>query len=331
MSIKQNFSKVKLLKLWEILKRDSDEDRPLTTNEILAKLKAEGIICDRRTLYEDIKVLIEHGYDVQVYRGTSNQYCVVDRSFDMPELRILMDAVQAATFITDKKTKEMIEKIADLGGSHKADILKKNIVQFNNAKNHNESIYYNVDAICTAITEGKKVSFLYFDYDINKNRVYRKDGKRYIVNPVATVYSQDNYYLVCYDDKHKQPINYRIDRMDRVEIEEADKSNEECIANFDVSKHRQETFSMFRGETATAKFWADATLVDAMLDKFGAVLKMQSSGDNGFEFTAKVQLSPVFYGWCCSFGAKLKLLGNERVVSGFIEYMESVKQIYQDN
>lgn len=153
---KENFSKIKLLAIWETLNRDSDEQCPISTNQILEKLKAKGIECDRRTLYADIAALNSFGYEVLCTKGQhSNLYYVVDRGFDVPELRILMDAVQAASFVTKKKTAEFVDKIAAFGGSSRAELLKKNIVKFNTNKHSNESIYYSVNNIEDAISSKK--------------------------------------------------------------------------------------------------------------------------------------------------------------------------------
>ena len=201
---KENFSKIKLLKLWEILSRESDEEHPLTTGELIARLEKCGISCDRRTLYRDIAALCEFGYEVITRRGQhSNSYYVVDRGFDVPELRVLIDAVQAASFVTEKKTAELVDKIAALGGSNRAEILKRNIVEFNTTKHSNEHIYYNINALEDGVLSGRKVSFKYFDLDAKGERRLRKDGGRYLVNPVAMVFASDNYYLICYHDKHK--------------------------------------------------------------------------------------------------------------------------------
>ena len=157
--------RIRLVKILEILRQETDEDNPMPTNTLIKKLAEQGIECDRRTLYRDIQVLNDYGYEVLRTRAISNEYYIVDRSFDIPELRILLDAVQAASFITPKKTEVLIDKIADLAGSHRAEVLKKNIMRFNITKHTNEAIYYNVNEIERAIMEGKKVSFFYFDYN----------------------------------------------------------------------------------------------------------------------------------------------------------------------
>lgn len=326
---KENFSKIKLLRIWEILKQDSDENNPLTTNQILVKLSESGIICDRRTLYQDISTLNSYGYEVICKKGQhSNGYYVIDRSFDVPELRILIDAVQAASFISPKKTAELTDKIAALGGSYRADILKKNIVEFNTTKHNNEHIYYSVNAIEDAILAEKKISFQYFDLNESHERVFRKNGEKYIVNPVAMVFSNDNYYLICYHDNHDGITTYRIDRMLDVRVTEEPINEKARPKSLNISEHRKQAFSMFGGETFTVRFVADASLLDVIYDKFGEQTGIVGSGNDFIEFTATVQLSPVFFGWCCTFGDKLKIVSPKTVVTEIKKHLQKVGSNY---
>ena len=322
---KENFSKIKLLRIWEILKQDSDENNPLTTNQILEKLSESGIVCDRRTLYQDIAILNSYGYEVICKKGQhSNGYYVIDRSFDVPELRILIDAVQAASFISPKKTAELTDKIAALGGSYRADILKKNIVEFNTTKHNNEHIYYSVNAIEDAILAGKKISFQYFDLNESHERVFRKNGEKYIVNPVAMVFSNDNYYLICYHDNHDGITTYRIDRMLNVSVSDQEINKAAQPKGLNIAKHRKQSFSMFGGKTETVKFEADKDLLDVIYDKFGEDTQIRSIGNGKISFTADVQISPVFFGWCCSFGERLQLISPYNMKREFYEYLKQV-------
>lgn len=326
---KTNFTKIKLLKLWEILSQDSDEDHPLSTKRIIEKLKSQGIECDRKTLYEDIRLLNEYGYEVLCEKGQhSNRYCVVDRSFDVPELHILMDAVQAAGFITEKKTAELVNKIASLGGSNRAEVLKTNLVHFNTTKHSNENIYYSVNEIGEAILSEKKLSFLYFDYNEKGERVFRKDGSRYIVNPVATVFSNDNYYLLCYHDKHDNAASYRVDRMTEVKVETEDINKSKRPKNLDVSMHRKQAFSMYAGEKMRVRLQADKSLIDVLMDKFGEELHIISNGDS-VQFETDVQLSPIFFGWCLSFGRKLKIISPKSLREDLHNYLNEIEAEYQ--
>ena len=217
--VQDNYRKIKLLKLLEMLQLDTDEQHPMTTSQLCARLEQMGIFCDRRTLSKDIALLNEQGYEVMdTTVGHEKGYFVDDRSFSVPELKILMDAVQASSFITEKKSAELLEKLAALGGSHRAEILKGNIVKFKTTKHSNEQIFYNVDALEQAIDLQKKVLFRYFDLNENGEKVYRREGHRYVVEPIALVFNEDNYYMLCYSSRHSKTSTYRVDRMEAVQV-----------------------------------------------------------------------------------------------------------------
>lgn len=322
---KENFSKIKLLKIWEILKQESDENRPMTTGQIIERLSDSGITCDRRTLYADIATLNSFGYEVVTQKGQhSNSYYIVDRSFDVPELRILIDAVQAASFISPKKTEELTNKIAALGGSYCADILKKNIVEFNITKHNNEHIYYSVNGIENAILSGKKIKFQYFDLNEKQERKFRKSGEKYLVNPVTMVFSNDNYYLIGYHDNHDGVSIYRIDRMLNVSVSEQEINKSIQPKGLSVAKYRKQSFSMYGGETETVKFEADKDLLNVIYDKFGEDTQISLLNDGKITFTADVQISPIFLGWCCSFGERLIMVSPDNVVKQFTDYINKI-------
>lgn len=312
----ENAYKIKLLKILEILRQDSDEDNYIETGELLGKLSAMRIVCDRRTLAADIETLNNYGYEVLCEKspGMPNRYCVADRSFSVSELRILMDAVQASCFVTPKKTEELVGKIAELGGSHRAELLRSNIVKFNTTKSNNENIFYNISEINAAIENGKKVSFQYFDYDEKHEHKYRKEGKRYFVNPLATIYDDDNYYLVCYYARYEGVIHYRIDRMDHVQMVDNQPIDAYKGEPIDIKHHKKTLFGMFQGEEQEVEFIADKSLLDVIFDVFGDEVELASEEGNRVRFKSFVQLSPTFFGWCLSFGDNLKVVGPNEVV-----------------
>lgn len=320
--------KLRPLKIWEILYHETDEDHPMGTETLRAKLKECGLECGRRVIYDDIDMLNVHGYEIKCIRKTSNEYYVVDRAFDIAELQILMDAVQAASFITAKKTNQFIGKIAQLAGDRKAEVLKKNTVEFHSPKSDNERIYYSVDAIGGAIEQQKQISFTYFDYDINHERIYRKDGKRYVVNPISTVFSNDNYYLMCTDDKHPRIGHYRIDRMDDVRISEKAITTTAEAKSIDLSRHKRQLFGMFNGEDAQVTFNVDKSLIDHIYDKFGRDVCLVQGNNNMIVFTADVQVSQPFLGWCCSFGELLKVVSPSSVVAQIKQFLEGMYNQY---
>ena len=308
----ENVKRIRLMKIWELLCRESDEEHPLTTDEILSRLAEMGIRSCRKTLYEDISILNENGYEVLKTRAISNKYYVMERTFDLPELRILMDAVQAAKFITEEKTEEFIKKIAGLAGDKKAEVLRANTVTFNNSKSSNKYIYYVVNEIALSIENGKKVSFYYFKYGTKGDKVYQRDHKRYLVNPLATVFCDDKYYLMCYDDTHGNLVHYRLDRMENVKMEDDDVTETELSRTFDVKKHKKQLFGMYVGEAENVEFVADKNIVDGLFDKFGEDLKLEEEGEK-VKFSACVQISPTFINWCMGFGDKLKVVSPEEV------------------
>lgn len=323
-----SLNRIRPLRIWEILRRETDEEHPMGTETLREILREGGIECHRSTLYEDIKLLNENGYEILTRRGRSNQYYVMDRSFSNPEVHILMDAVQSASFITEKKTAELVDKISELAGSQKGLVMKKNIVQFNTAKSANESIYYSVSEIATAINNRQKIIFLYFDYDINHKRVYRRDGHHYVVSPFATVFSDGHYYLIVYDNRYNRLSHYRIDRMDKVQTinEHADMPPDGLA--FDVVGHKKQLFGMFSGESTPVTIEMDKKLLDVVFDLFGEKTRIISSGDKNARFTVDVQISDLFFGWCCSFGDKLKIIGPDNIIEQFKEYTEKIKNLY---
>ena len=287
-----------------------------------------GIPCDRRTLYKDIDALNENGYEVLCKRSRQNEYYVLDRNFNDAELHILIDAVQAASFITNEKTADLVDRIASLAGDCKAEILKANAVAFNTVKNTNEKIYYSVNEIINAIENQNKIEFYYFDYDVKHEKVYRKDKQLYKVNPYATIFSNDSYYLLCYDDKHEGMAHYRIDRMDRVKITDEPITKRADLKAFNIKKHKKQVFNMFAGKDVTVTIRVDKRLIDAMYDKFGASIKMKMINETEAEFSTDVQISTPFIGWCISFGNKLKVISPSDVVEKIKAQLDELTNLY---
>ena len=325
--MENNAARIKLLKLWDILCEETDEEHPMSTTTIMKRLNDYGISVTRKTLYGDIELLNSCGYEVLCNRSKVNEYYVIDRKFDMPELHIILDALQAAAFIPRKKTQELVDKVAALGGNKSGDLLKRNIVAFNITKNINDSIFYSVNEIVTAIQAQKKVIFLYFDYDYLHERVYRKDGHHYVVSPLATVYSDDYYYLITYDNRHNKITHYRIDRMDKVEMvdDPCDPIPEDFL--FSIAKHKRSVFNMYVGEEVTVRFSVRKDLLGVIFDKFGDI-PFIAGDEDCYLFSANVQVSPTFIGWCCSFGRKLKVLSPDPVAEKIRKYTRKIAHAY---
>jgi len=313
-----NCQKIKLLKLLELLRQETDEQHPLTTMDICNRLGAMGISCERRTLSKDVKLLNEQGYEVMWrWVGKEKGYYIEDRSFSIPELKILIDAIQASSFITEKKTADLIGKIANLGGSHRAELLQGNMVCFNTRKHSNESIYYNVNSLEDAIQRQKKVLFRYFDLDERGQKVYRRDGHRYVVEPVALVFNEDNYYLVVYSSRHDNTANYRVDRMDHVEVLSDAVSEKAISLRGGVAEYTEQAFKMYGGTPTDIVIEFENQLIGAVYDKFGEDTQMMRSGENKCIATVKVQISPTFWGWLFQFAGLMKVISPDTVIQEY--------------
>lgn len=240
-------TKIKLTTLLEFLRQETDMDHPATTNQIIKRMVEQGVSCDRKTLARDVALLNERGYEVMKTRvGHENAYYVEDRDFDVAELKLLIDAVQAASFVTEKKTEALVKKIAQLGGSHQAEILNGNLVRFNTRKHSNEQIYFNIFALEEAIQKQCKAIFLYYDLNENKEKIYRREGHHYVIEPIALVFLEDNYYVLSYDSRYDKVTTYRVDRMERIEIKEDEPISERAKEKINVGEYTEQTFKMYK-------------------------------------------------------------------------------------
>ena len=329
MKNESSVKKIRILKLWELLRTETDETSPLDTVQIIEKLKQDGLSADRKTLYEDIKLLNEYGFEVMCERSKRNRYYVADRSFDEAEIRMLIDAVFSANFITTRKGEELADKLTRLASKGSYNSLMRNLND-NNDKHDNEQIWYNVDTINTALQEDKKIRFKYFDYDISGNRIYRRKGGFYVANPVGLVFSDGNYYLVAFSDNFKHVANFRIDRMENASLTNLQLSHPEWMNSFDIVKHKNESFSMFTGKSYKVELLADTSLTDVIFDRFGYDIKTNKYGENQFYFKVNVQVSPVFFQWLVTFKDKIKIIYPANVKEEYLKYLNEIINSYND-
>lgn len=316
-------NKIRLLRLWEMLLQESDADHPLSTNQILDNLLQLGLKCDRKTLYDDIELLKAEGYEIlSRMEKHSKVYYVSDRKFSPPELKILMDAVQAAKFVTESKTQELVDKITALGGGYRAKLLKGNIVRFNTRKHTNESIYLNVDSLEAAIQRRKVVTFRYFIMNENGAREYKYDGRVYRVEPIALIYNDDNYYLRCYSLDHEDYRNYRVDRMDDVQMTGQKVSDKARLSEKEIAEYTSQVFRMYSGDIVDAVLEFDRSLIDVVFDKFGEGTQILRSADGRCVAMVKVQVSRTFWGWYFQFPDKMRIISPEGLMKQCREWAE---------
>ena len=318
-----NCQKIKLVKLLELLRQETDEDHPMRTNDICQRLEKMGISSERRTLAMDIKMLNDYGYEVMSCRvGKSKAYYIEDRSFSIPELKMLIDAVQGSNIITKKKTEELINKIADLSGSHRSALLKRNAVRYNAIKHTNEHIYYTIDQLEKALRKNKKVCIVYYHLDENKNKVYHTENGEHIVEPISLIYDSNEYYLTCYDKDNDKIINFRLDRIESVRLLDESISDEAGFRRRGIARYKASVFRMYGGNTEKVTLEFDRSIIESIYDKFGIDTKIRSCGER---FTARVdvQVSPTFWGWVFQFVGSMKVIEPEYVKE---EYMDRLKR-----
>jgi len=318
---------MKILYLMKILLERTDENNPMTIAEIISALAAYDIKAERKSIYSDIDSLRQFGINIEMLRGKSVGYYVAHRQFEMPELKLLVDAVTSCRFITDKKSEALIKKLSSLTSGEQAKQLRRHVYVADRAKTLNETVYYSIDQIHYAINKNRKISFKYFDYDVRKNRIYRKQGELYQATPVTLCWNDDNYYLIAYSAKYDGFTHYRVDRMSGVDVleEAGDKFDRN---KFNIADHAKRVFGMYEGEVVRANLSFDNSLVNVVLDHFGKNVIISPSDEGRFEVSVEVSVSPVFLAWVFQFGEKAKINGPESLISAMKDLINKNSEKY---
>ncbi|WP_348980872.1 WYL domain-containing protein [Dehalobacter sp. MCB1] len=311
----------------KILFNETDENNALTVNDLIARLAKANIDVERKTIYSDILALRDFGLDIKMERSKTYNYFMASRTFELPELKLLVDAVQSSKFITIKKSNELIKKLQSLASRYEAVQLQRQVYVSNRVKTMNESIYYNVDVIHQAIISGKKIGFKYFEYTVDKQKKYRKDGQFYEVSPVSLTWDDENYYLITYSLKYQDLTHYRVDKMTDIFLsnEPRDIYNKD---EFDVALYAQKVFGMFNGEEQQVKIQFDNSLVGVVVDRFGKNVNIIKSDEAHFTVSLKITISPVFVGWLFQFGAMVKVLSPDSLIEELRQQAYSIFKLY---
>ena len=303
--------KMKLYFLGKILMENTDEAHGITMSQILNLLEKNDISADRKSIYRDIVALEEMGIYVEKEKvGKNFYYKVVEKQFEIAELKLLVDSVSASRFITEKKSRELIGKLESLVSKYEAKELQRSIVVSGRNKTQNESIYYNVDAIHLAMNENKQISFEYLQWNLNKELVPRKE-KPYVVSPWSLLWDQENYYLLAYDEEDGIMKNYRVDKMRRIS------SLDEKRLGLDMASYAEKVFGMFYGREETVTILAKNYLIGVVLDRFGTDIPVRKEDDEWIRFRVTVAISGQFFGWLLSFGKDMKLVSPNDVVEEY--------------
>lgn len=317
--------KIKLLVLYELLKTETDEAHPLTTKELIAALGGYGIEVTRKTLYEDIDLLIRYGYDIVCEKGRNNRYYVGGHDFERPEIEVLLNAVSASKLLTQAKSETLSEKLAELLGKPQGEELKS-IVGAPTAKNGNERIYYTIDAVTDALLSKRKLSFLYFDRRPQGGKQYRKNGERYEVNPLGMIYSGDNFYLVCFHDKYKDAAHYRIDKMDDARPEKERITELEQYRSFDIAAYRNELFSMYAGERMEVRLTFPSEFSSAVTERFGEDIPVLTEKAGEYAAEVAVRVSKAFFSWLTLFEGGVRIVAPESEKNKYIAFLRNLTE-----
>lgn len=322
--------KLKVLFIMNYLLKNSDEKHPVTTKQLLDDLERHGIAAQRKAIYDDLEALRWYGLDIQkVGSGQTAGYYIASRDFELPELKLLVDSVQSSKFITHKKTTTLIKKIEELASTYDAQLLQRQVYVTNRIKTMNESIYYNVDAIHSGISQNKKIQFKYFEFTVEKKRRFRKDGAFYVVSPFVLAWDDENYYMIAYDTASESIRHYRVDKMTNISTTDEDRDGAEVFKELDVAVYARKMFGMFSGEEAQVTMRFSNHLVGAVLDRLGQDASIVPDGDEHFTVTAGVVVSPQFFAWVCGFGKSAWITAPDSVVEKMKEHVREISELYE--
>ncbi len=303
---KSDNQKLKIFYILDYLQKNSHENHPVRASDIIAMLdRQHNISCDRKTVYSDVAALQEYGVDIVSLPGKNGGYYIASRNFELPELKLLIDAVQSSRYLTEKKSRELIEKLLTQCNEQDAKLMKRNILVSGRVKSMNETIYYNVDAIQEAITQNKQITFRYFDWDFGGKRKYR--DKPYNASPYGLCQDNENCYLLALSERHGI-TSYRVDRMADIQLLDIPRTPCPELTGKALHDHANRLFQMYSGDAVDIKLQFHKSLINVVIDRFGKDTMLIPDGDDTFNFTVRVAVSPMFLSWVMGFGNKAKIL-----------------------
>ena len=320
-----NDSKLRPLYLAKILYEQTDEEHYLTTVQLINILEEKyGISAHRQTIKSEIELLRKFGIEIEEVKSVQNRYNICSREFENSELKLLIDAVESAKFITARKSKELVAKLSSLAGDYGAEKLKRNVCCEGRIKSDNERIYIIVDTINEAINEGKKISFPYFQYIVKKQHQLKHDGEAYVLSPLHLVWNGDFYYLVGVAEDNTIR-NFRVDRIAKCPtiLEE---NSSQAPEDFNIDDYINTTFRMFNAEHTDVELLCDNDVIDSIIDRFGENIKITEAATENFKITVNVATSHIFYSWIFGFGGKVIILGPDAVREEYVSMLDKARE-----
>ena len=322
--------KLKMLYLLKILFEETDQDHGLSTQDIINRLESCGVNEDRKTLYKDFDELERFGLEIlSEQNGRNVLYHLNDRTFELPELKLLVDSVQSSKFITEKKSRQLIRKLESLVSSHEAKHLHRQVLISGRVKTMNESIYYNVDMLHDAVNTGKQIRFHYGQWNVEKKMELRRGGAWYQVSPWCLMWDDENYYLVAYDSEDQKIKHYRVDKMVHLSITKQPREGKEQFRQFDAAKYTKQVFGMFGGEVMRVSLEGRNSMVGVLIDRFGKDISIYPKDSEHFSASVEVAVSRHFLGWIIALGDGIRITGPERLVSQMREETLRLSNLYR--
>lgn len=326
---KSERQKLKLLYILKWLTERTDEEHAMSGQEIIDALEKEGISSERKSIYSDVQALRDFGYDIITTKRRGNSgYYMASRDFELAELKLLVDAVQATKFITAKKSKGLIEKLGKLCSQDDARQLQRQVYVSDRNKNSNESIFYSVDDIHKAIQGNKQIRFQYYDWGADKQMHFRKDGAFYEVSPYFLVWNDENYYLVAYDEKAEIIKHYRVDKMYALSVVKKDRAGMDEAKKINPAVYSQQNFGMFSGEEQMITLQFSEKQIGIIIDRFGKEMDIRERAEGVYSARVRVSVSNQFYGWLTGLGGVVQITKPDAVVNEYKNYLQNVLNGY---
>lgn len=313
--------KFKFTYLMKIMQAKTDDEHGLTMSQIMEELEKYGVTAERKSIYADFSDMEKFGIEIiKETVGRDTFYHVGSREFELAEIKLLIDAIQSSKFITQTKSRELIKKVKGFVSEYQAKQLQRQVYINDRVKTMNESVYYNVDDIHTAIGQNKKIRFKYYKWDINKKLVPRHNGEWFVASPWALTWDDENYYMVAFDDWDGKIKHYRVDKMMRISVEEEKRNGKEAFKNFDMAAYSKATFGMYQGNKTRVKIEFANYMCGVFIDRFGKDITFHPVDDDRSALMVDVNVSPQFFGWIFSLGRDVKVTGPDEIVEEIKKY-----------
>lgn len=327
--------KQKLLYIAKFLSQKTDENFGVTVADIIDYLAENEITAERKSIYDDLRTLADFGMDICSNKvGKITVYFLGSREFELAELKLLVDAVQSSKFISKSKSNKLIKKLETLASENDAKALHRQVVVSDRVKTQNEKVYYNIDAINTAINAKKKITFTYYEWAVDTSgqkkivRRKRRGGKRYEVSPKALIWDDENYYLVAFDGEEEKIKHYRVDKMESIEVTSEKAQGGAKAGDIDTARYSKQIFGMYGGKLMSVKLRFSNDLVGVVADRFSDKVFISAANDGTFTVSVDVMLSPQFFGWLFSFGDKVKIISPKAARDEFTSWLDAVRESY---